>query len=563
MLMMFPGNYVLTGGQEPVLVLWQLDTGRNQFLPHLSSPICNIVISPNGASYVVKLADNSVMVLSARELTPFANVTGLQICSEGGSKDISLRKPLSTTATLHPQHPEWLLVPVPASHQTEKQTPQRLNSAVLQTFDIRANSHVSRQALARTNTTTLNVSPEGSSTVPPDVQHMDVAQDGKWLATVDTWTPHPQDVEALARDFSKTDSASLRPEVFLKFWKWSASSNSWELVTRIDAPHFNETNHSTVLGLAARPYSHEFATLGEDAFIRSWCPAARHRSGLKSDAAQQHQDTWKCRSIVDLKGYLDNATAPLSNACISYSEDGSVLAVCLPSKSGANNGLVLLVDARNGTVHYQRTGVFYGNPSSTRFLGKYLIVASSGSVAVWDTVDDVVKPIQLSAGTDTMTSPLIAVNPRTQTVAIVVNCLDEISLAKRRRNRFQVRIFDVPSFEIVFQENLSGYPLTLLSDVYSGDYLVVDTAASVQRLGCLDKASQKSLQPREVTSHLNSGLASIFSKGHESAPAQIIEGDGSSSETKGLAGVFGETPSFSLPALGVLFRNVVQTLGSS
>ncbi|KAJ5180772.1 hypothetical protein N7492_003982 [Penicillium capsulatum] len=555
------GNYLLTGGQESVIVLWQLDTGRKQFLPHLSSPVANIVISPNGTSYVVKLTDNSVMVLSARELVPFANVTGLQLGTDG-SKEPSSRKSLNATATLHPQHPEWLLVAVPASHQSNEHAPQHQSSAVLQTFDIRANYHISRQALARTNTTVLNVGPEGSSILPPDVQHMDIAQDGKWLATVDTWSPNPQDVEALARASSKDKAASPRPEVFLKFWKWSASNNTWGLVTRIDAPHFNDTDHSNVIGLAARMNSHEFSTLGSDAFIRFWCPTTKYRSGLKSDPAEQHQDTWKCRSAVDLTGCLDDTSKPLKDACMSFSEDGSVLAVCLPSGSGANEGLVLLIDARNGTIHYRRTGVFHGNPSSARFLGRYLIVASTGSVATWDTVDDVVKPIQLSQVVDSSSAPLIAVNPRTQSVAITVAAPNESSRKKSRAKKVQVQIYDVPSFTVVFKETLPSQPLALLADVYAGDYIILDATASVQRLGCLDKASQKSLQPREVTSHLNSGLASIF-RGHESAPAALAENDAAAPDTKGLASVFGETPSFSLPALGVLFRNVVQTLGSS
>ncbi|KAJ5128434.1 hypothetical protein N7526_006600 [Penicillium atrosanguineum] len=558
------GNYIISGGQESVLVLWQLDTGRKQFLPHLSSPICNVIVSPSGNSYVVKLADNSVMVMSTREMQPSATVTGLQLASEvGGHRDPSARKPFGSVAVLHPQHPERLLVAVPASHSSQ-QGSQRSNAAVLQTFDIRANSHISRQALARTNTTTLNVSPEGSPIVAPDVRLMDIMHDGKWLATVDTWTPHPRDIEAIA----SSDSTSLLSEVFLKFWKWNASSDMWELVTRIDAPHFSENRSSTVLGLAARPYSHEFATLGADSNLRFWRPTTRHRSGLKTDPSEPHLDTWKCRSSVDLTGWLDNADVPLKSASISFSEDGSVLAVCLPSDSGSNDGLVLLVNAQNCTVHYRRTGVFFKNPCSVRFLGRYLIVAATGSVSVWDTVDDVVKPIHLSdsVGTVDTWSPLLAVNSRTQSFAIATRGTDSSSSnvhKKRRKLRFHIKIYDLPSLNLVFQENLGSCPLGLLSDAYSGDYIVVDATASVQRLGCLDKASQKSLQPHEVTSHLNSGLASIFSRGQERISNQAIDEDSSAGQSKGLAGVFGETPSFSLPSISVLFRNVVRTLGSS
>ncbi|KAG0153061.1 hypothetical protein PDIDSM_2020 [Penicillium digitatum] len=533
------GNYIISGGQESVMVLWQLDTGRKQFLPHLSSPICNIVVSTSGSSYVVKLADNSVMILSTRELQPLTTITGLQLCPDmSGSVESSKG---SVVAKLHTQQPERLIVAVPASHQlTQNQYgSQPANAAVLQTYDIRVNTNISRQALARTNATTLSVGPEGSNR-------------------------RTRYVEALDRSVNAKSTATLRPEVFLKFWKWDASSDTWELVTRVDGPHFSKNHHSAVLGLASRPGAHEFATLGADSILRFWCPTAKCRSGLKAkDQTDQHLNTWKCRGTVDLKGCLNSTeNSPLDAACMIFSEDGSVLAVCLPSTSAANDGLVLLIDAHNCSVHYRRTGVFLGNPCSTSFLGSHLIVASTHSVAVWDTVDDIVKTIQSSESVDSPagTSQLIAVNARTNSLAIVTSS----SHKKRRKVRFQIKIYDVPSFEVVFQETLHTSPVALLSDAYSGDYIVVDSAATVQRLGCLGKASQKSHnnQSRDVTGQIDNGLATLFNRGPERLLAQSDDVEDFSAQTKGLASVFGETPSFSLPAVGVLFRNVVQTLGS-
>ncbi|OQE35110.1 hypothetical protein PENCOP_c014G02798 [Penicillium coprophilum] len=559
------GNYIISGGQESVMVLWQLDTGRKQFLPHLSSPICNIVVSASGSSYVVKLADNSVMILSTRELQPLTTITGLQLCPDMSGSVESFKG--SVVAKLHPQQPERLIVAVPASHQlTQNQHgSQPANAAVLQTYDTRANSNISRQALARTNATTLSVSPEGSQIVAPDVKHLDIVHDAKWLATVDTWAPHPQDVEALDRSSNAKSTAAPCPEVFLKFWKWDTSSDTWELVTRVDGPHFSKNHHSAVLALVARPGAHEFATLGSDSVLRFWCPTAKYRSGLKvKDQLEQPLNTWKCRGTVDLEGCLTSTKDHLLDAaCMSFSEDGSVLAVCLPSTSAANDGLVLLIDARNCSVHYRRTGVFLGNPCSTSFLGSHLIVASTHSVAVWDTVDDVVKTIQSSESVDSPAgnSKFIAVNARTKSLAIVTSS----SHKKRRKVRFQIKIYDVPSFEVVFQETLQTSPVALLSDAYSGDYIVVDSAATVQRLGCLDKAPQKSQnnQSRDVTGQIDNGLATLFNRGPERPFAQPDGVDEFSAQTKGLASVFGETPSFSLPAIGVLFRNVVQTLGAN
>lgn len=540
------------------MVLWQLDTGRKSFLPHLSSPICNIVVSASGSSYVVKLADNSVMVLSTRELQPLTSIAGLQLRSDVGASAGFSRG--SLVAKLHPQQPERLIVSVPASHQfTQSQHSSQLaNAAVLQTYDIRSNSSISRQALARTNATTLNIGPEGTHVIAPDVKHLDIAHDAKWLATVDSWTPHSQDVDALDRK-----SAALHPEIFLKFWKWDDSSDTWELVTRVDGPHFSANHHTAVLGLASRPGAHEFATLGADSNLRFWCPTVKHRSGLKpKDQPDQPMNTWKCRGIVDLKGCLDSAQdSPLQSASMSFSEDGSVLAVCLPSTSTANDGLVVLVDARTCAVHYRRTGVFLGNPCSSNFLGSQLIVASTHSIAAWNTVDDVVRTIQSRDSIDSQgtRNTMIAVNARTKSLAIT----SATAHKKKSKARFDITIYDVPTFEVVFQETLKTAPVSLLADTYSGDYVLVDAAATVQRLGCLDKASQKSqnIQSRDVTGQIDSGLSSLFSRSEKPVQSQVEDVPESSAQTKGLASVFGETPSFSLPAIGVLFRNVVQTLG--
>lgn len=522
-------------------------------MPHLSSPIFNVLVSPQGTSYIVQFADNSISIFSTRELGSAVSIVGLQVGVES-NKDL-VSKYSNEAALLHPQHPEQLLVVVPASHQPSQQSS---NCAVLQTYDIRANCHIARQALARTNTTTLSVGPEGSPIVAPHVRNMDILQNGKWLATVDVWSPNAQDVEALVDKASGRASAALPMEIYLKFWKWDHSASTWQLVTRIDGPHFKNESHRPVLGLVSRPCTQEFVTIGADAFLRFWCPAVSHRASLKNDSESRH-DTWKQRSSLDLSAYLRSTSAPLRDVCVTFSEDGSVLAACFPSDSTANAGLILLINVRDCSVHYRRTGVFSGTPSSIKFLGRHLIVASTGSVVVWDTVDDFVKPFRLSKSSGSKATPLLAANPRNQTFAIASTEFDDANSSKRGSG-FNIQIYNIASLSLVFQGPLGSPPLTLLSDVYSGDYIVLDLAASVQRISCSDKASQKSIQPLDVTAQLNTGLASIFSRGQERAPTQAIEASGPSSQSKALSNVFGDAPSFSLPSLGVLFRSVVDTL---
>jgi len=561
-----PGNYVVSGGHESVMVLWQLDTGRKQFLPHLSSPICNIVISPTGNSYAVKLADNSIMVLSARELQPYATVIGLQVSPKMVKSRGQFGPNASSSvaaAVLHPQYPDQLLVAVPASRQMSQDGHYSAISPVLQTYNIHTNNHISRQALARTNTTVLKISPEGSEITTPDIKYLDIVQDGKWMATVDCWSPFPQDTKALGLSNTGDGRANSREETFLKFWKWNGSSNLWELVTRIDGPHFLDNGPTPILGLASRPRSNEFVTIGADAVLRVWCPNPRPLSGLQTgpDAAQQ-LETWKCRSIVDLKGSSGpNKTDYLNTACLTFSEDGSVLAVCLPSTSSANPGPVLLLDAQKCTIRYNRPGAYSDDPCAVRFLGRHLIVASKRAVSVWDTVDDLIRipasPVDgLSAG---RSQPLLAVSPRTRTFAIALHDLQQTK--KSRTAQFHVQVYDIESLLPVFSFSVGKCPLVLTSDPRSGDYIIVDAGATVQRFGCPDRTPQTTTRPRELPSRVDSGLVDLF--GSQTSALQntaTLDTERASSQSGGLSGVFGEAPSFVLPPASVLFRNVVQSL---
>lgn len=556
------GNYVISGGNEPVMVLWQLDTGRKQFLPHLSAHICNMVVSPTGNLYALKMADNSTMILSARELQPYATITGLQLRPKS-NKPVDhtkkkARQPLaSTPAVLHPRYPDQLLVAVPTSGTSEG-SHTSATSSVLQTYDIRTNSHISRQAVARTNATALRISPEGSEIATPDIKHLDVSHDGKWMATIDAWKQPPQD----ASDKAGIDDL----ELFLKFWKWNKGSNLWELVTRIDSPHFLDGNPVPVLGLGRRPSSQEFVTIGVDGILRFWCPTTRQQSGLNTGHdAEKQPETWKCRSTIDLQGPIGSSKSrPLSAASIAFSGDGSVLAVCLPSLSPTKPGLTLIIDAQNSAIHYSRVGLYSGDPCAAGFMGRQLVVASSQSVSVWDTVNDLVRTTKLSdlgPASPSSASRLLAVNTKTWTFAVATRCCVG---NKPCEIESHIQVYDAATLEPLSQPSLRDCPLALLSDARSGGYIVVDATANLRRLGSLDSASQ-TIQPGDLPVAINTtGLAKHLG-GQVQDTHRVPPADADKlppSQTKGLSSVF-DVPSFVLPPASVLFRDVVQSLFGS
>ena len=65
------GAYLLSGGEEAVLVIWQLHTNKKEFIPRVGSPISTIAISPageKGEEYLLGLSDSTYAFISSGSL---------------------------------------------------------------------------------------------------------------------------------------------------------------------------------------------------------------------------------------------------------------------------------------------------------------------------------------------------------------------------------------------------------------------------------------------------------------------------------------------------------------
>lgn len=74
------GTYLLSGGEESVLVIWQLSTGHKQFLPRMGSEIKHITVSPDQSLYAIGHEDNSVNVIRSVDLKIKTCIQGLKFC---------------------------------------------------------------------------------------------------------------------------------------------------------------------------------------------------------------------------------------------------------------------------------------------------------------------------------------------------------------------------------------------------------------------------------------------------------------------------------------------------
>ncbi|KAI9754982.1 MAG: hypothetical protein M4579_004456 [Chaenotheca gracillima] len=517
------GNYIISGGSETVLVLWQLDTGKQQYLPHLSAPIENIVVSPTGTCYGVSLSDNSTIVLSTAELSAIAHVPGIQARSlprrpppenpvktlgmESSAQDIDLTDFTRVPCAISPSNPSKLLLGVAASQPTKFASGSHLGTPYLQTFDLARSRHVSRQALARTNATNVNIGPEANKISEPSVKMMAVSHDGLWLATFDTWSPSSQDLEYLALD--PADLAlerALRTETYLKFWSWNLTKEVWELVSRIDTPHqtISDSSHpARVLGLKADPARVGFATIGEDGAARFWRPKRRYRDDLPVQG-EDAKDlvTWSCQKVVEFAKFDSTTVATITAsdaeesyhaACLAYSPDGSTLAVSQHGVSGNDLAIVHLVDSVTGEIRHSRSGLCKGSPIAIGFVEKHLVVLSEYLI-VWNVVDDfIVYGFALSLN---KSSPLpnersatthLAINTASNTFSIslpIINRGNRSTLTQRtlRKAQSHVIVFD-PASPKPLHSLLSAELVTaLVSNPETKGYVILDAAAEIRQL---------------------------------------------------------------------------------
>jgi NET1-associated nuclear protein 1 (U3 small nucleolar RNA-associated protein 17) len=509
------GNYIISGGHETVMVIWQLDTGQQQFLPHLSAAIRQISVSGTGSSYAVHLADNSAMVLSASELLPTAYISGLMLRRSGLKKRLG-----RTPAAFVPHHPTSLALAVPADPQIGSSSSG--TATLLQTYDIRAQQQTGRQPLARNNVTSFNVDPTGSPVQEPNVAHLKVSHDGKWLATVDEWIPH-QYLGSLCPLGERPSSYGGR-EIFLKFWTKAESAQCWELVTRIDNPHAQQRGGpGSLLDLQAHPSRPEYSTISSNGRILIWTPKSCHRNGLPViDQSGSQIFSWTCTKVVECPLPLPDSKFATS-AALAYSPDGSVLAF-----SCTKSPFIQFVDPLAGALlhHAQRGGGSSRLRSQMTFLNHHLIAVSQ-DLRVYDTVSgELVYALTLPPSSRDV---LLTANERDGTFAIVCLLPPALSSEKpktkrARRGRHQISVFKLTTPSPIFNTTARRLVDLILPLPNEHGYLLVNEESEIiylrpQKRGPRDGAS-KSLgfgNPLPIPSALglppsSSGLENVLDR---------------------------------------------------
>ena len=494
------GNYIISGGKETVLVLWQLDTLQKQFLPHLSAEIHRVTVSPAGMSYSLLLGNNTNIVLATSELRPTASMSGLDLPNTQHQKSRKQGPIPSSVITVNNRRPEEILL---------------ATSSMLQTFDTRTLQTLSRQAITRNNITNSKVGPGGTKIHDPAISGISVSRDGTWLATIDEWTPKTQDMEALYPSGSEEHKDQ---EVYLKLWVFNEEDKTWELNSRVDKPHSEDsTTSGFVFKIVANPSRLEFATVGDDGFLKVWAPRTRTRDGqpVKNKSGRRLVD-WFCRYALDLK---DSSDSRVINAALSFSEDGSLITAKFTTEDDQSKNPIKLIDNTSGTVSTELSNIS-SHCHHLVIVGSHLISLTSTQVEVFDLVrmnPIYTIPINLltTASSPPQSTTYLTSNSTSQTFALAF----PLEPKHGRIPQTQFAIFTPDQAKPVHQTIFSSHITALLSDPSMGSYILIDEDAVIRRIQ--SPATLKSTSISTATTALPEpemklGLADMFGQGSSS-----------------------------------------------
>ncbi|KND02750.1 uncharacterized protein SPPG_01833 [Spizellomyces punctatus DAOM BR117] len=262
------GGYLLSGGNEMVLVVWQLRTRHKQFLPRLGSEIFSIAVSPDQTSYALYHKDNTVRLISAINLTVKRVVTGLQFATSIGDQQT-----LRTGLLVEPKSKAIVLEGYPGH---------------LQFYDVADDSSVLQVEVIPNPVSQLD---DGNgSRINARITHVAFSADAAWMATSE----------------ERTSIEDGQSQNFLKFWEYDENAQSYKVVTRMDQPHKGPITSLKISGTSLIA-----VTTSEDGTFKIWQLAKTAHSDVK--------EHWLCTSW----GTYQNL--PAYDA--TFSNDGSIIAI--------------------------------------------------------------------------------------------------------------------------------------------------------------------------------------------------------------------------------------------
>lgn len=393
-------TYLVSGGNEKVLVFWHLDLDRTQFLPRLAGTIDRIYVDANRPDHysvalevdsdsheiLTLLAVDLVSRLSVSPIRPnfatpvaHAEARARKRLEKGHLEVSSIRHDITTPMTVHPTNRQLYFA----------------KGAAIQAFDVVRGEQAFVQHAAP-QISTGRVKSE-HKVADPTVSQVAFTPDGLWMATFDSMPTLDFDNLLL-----KNDTAYA-----LKFWR--SSDDGWHLALKIVDPH--GPGHD-VGALFAGP-ENSFTTVDAKGGVRVWKAKQATSSGQTQSNGSAIQPVANTPATLWSLRKSSPSTANSGSVAGCYSSDGSLLVVA----HGCS--LQTLDPALLQPIAFQLPGS--DSPiEKVAIAGSHLIIVSQSRLVSFDLVEG--TETELSARISTLgAGHLVAVDSVRQIIAVATN----------------------------------------------------------------------------------------------------------------------------------------------
>jgi NET1-associated nuclear protein 1 (U3 small nucleolar RNA-associated protein 17) len=270
------GRYLLSGGKEAVLVLWDVKTSGRAYLPRLGGPLAGITpCKSDPAKYCLSQSDNTVRIVNIASMIIECSIHGMRPMPRvalGKHSTLGSNRRIAPI-TFEGRHGHAVVVG---------------NHSVLQFFDVSKDVHVDRLQLSRRNM----VSMSGEEDNATFVEAVSFNENASLLVSVESSGSNQQ----------------------LKFWDRSPEEQRqygtpYRLNTQAENPHKDSRGDHIITDVAISAASNLVATSSSSGDFALW---GRHRDGKVA--------TWRKLAIVP--GHHGD---PLTS--VTFSSDESLVAV--------------------------------------------------------------------------------------------------------------------------------------------------------------------------------------------------------------------------------------------
>ncbi|CCH43837.1 putative WD repeat-containing protein [Wickerhamomyces ciferrii] len=544
-------NYLISGGLERVLVFWQLDTEKQQFLPRLNGDIISINSSfDEYISLTLKLDEQNnsknyeILLLSSLDLKSRLSINGPRQEFNSDLNNVKkLIKSMSKSSKIDISKLKYDFTSFIKIHPITKQI-YIINGYNLQIFDFFKNEQISIQKISES----LQIGKVRSEhkILDPSITKFEFTNDGKWMATIEEH--HHGEIDNL---LSQNDLTYI-----LKIWKFVESttknpqstpttSQSWELVTKIINPH---GQHVPIISLISAPSSYfqgiGFLTADNNGGVRLW----------RSNSVNGSNDGWSLRKLKPSSNVFSNSVS------LTWSKDSSLIFLGFEDE-------IISIDTNtfeeieNPEINNKLQNIAGSRIKSLDIVDNNLIILSKTSIKSINLLNLKENDLVLSVNQPKHGENLITINHIKNLIAIAVNYFNP----QTNKLNSKVFVFKPTSKTPIFIGDHDDY-ITSINWNFENDFIFIDIKSKIglisnSKINNIDNESAPTIMDyaQEMSILLNNAQSSseIYKTQDEVDDSQEINGQTKSLDINSFNNLYENLNSIQLDTL---FERVMQVI---